>query len=169
MDGTYTVWAGSLSGEATGSYTLSLQRVTGDIATEAGTGGQSTSTETATDAGGQGSGRNLRSISVGQTRQGSIDGSDPQDPVHGKRAEPVTLQLDTTQSLRIEMRSDPLDSYLLLTDGQGNTIAENDDIELASNVNSRIETTLDAGTYTIWCATFSGTETGPYTLSVTRQ
>ncbi|MFB6142300.1 MAG: PPC domain-containing protein [Halorientalis sp.] len=139
--GTYTIWAGSYSGDATGPYTLSL---------EEGTAGGNV---------------DLRRISYGETAQGYIDAGDPRDPSRGGLAEPVTFSGSEGDAVTIEMRSDPVDTYLILTNDSGFEVAQDDDG--GSGLNSRLTTTLpESGTYTIWAGSFSSEETGPYTLSL---
>jgi hypothetical protein len=140
-DGTYTIWAGSFSGDAVGAYTLSLEEGTAPETTD------------------------LREIDFGQTRQGTIDSADPRDPAHNDLAEPVTFQASADQTAVIAMESEQIDPYLVLGDGDGNVLTQNDDG--GSGFNSRMEPVIpEDGTYTIWAGSFEPDATGDYTLSL---
>jgi CHAT domain-containing protein/tetratricopeptide (TPR) repeat protein len=68
------------------------------------------------------------------------------------------------QAIAIEMTSSDFDTYLILLDANGTTIAENDDSEVT---NSRISITLpDTGTYTILANSYGAAEIGNYSLSL---
>jgi hypothetical protein len=139
--GTYTIWAGSYGGSEVGRYTLSVTE--SDIP----------------------EGQDLESISFGETREGFIDEGDGSDPVDGDLAEPVSLEAESGTTAVISMESDNIDTYLILEAPDGSVIAEDDDG--GGGLNSRIRTQLpQTGTYTIWAGSFSGIDTGLYTLSV---
>ncbi|WP_440988586.1 PPC domain-containing protein [Haloarchaeobius baliensis] len=105
----------------------------------------------------------LRSISVGQTRTGELDPSDPQSSAFNGYYEPVSLSVDSTTTVNIEMNSDG-DTYLFLLDANDQIIAENDDY---NGLNAAITgLTLDAGDYTIIATSFSSRATFEYELSV---
>ncbi|MDZ7731110.1 MAG: hypothetical protein U5K37_09590 [Natrialbaceae archaeon] len=74
QDGTYTVWAGSWLGSSTGQYTLTVE--------EAASGGD------------------LRSIAIGETKQGYLDRSDPEEPSRNQRAGPVLADCVAGRSAR---------------------------------------------------------------------
>jgi len=153
--GTYTIWASSETGTATGSYMLSVKTVdTPD----------STVSRTRTD---------LRSIAVGEAAEGEIDETDPRDPSSDGRAEPVELTPDVDGPVAISMESNEFDTQLVVTDSRGVPIVENDDG--GSGTDSKIRYRFQesdryfesSGTYTIWAGSASGTATGVYTLRVT--
>ena len=76
------------------------------------------------------------------------------------------LEGDTQVTIDLESRLDP---YLFLRAGEarsGNFLLENDDVEAGANTNSRITTTLAAGTYTIEATTYYAEETGSFTLTI---
>ena len=85
------------------------------------------------------------------------------------------------QQIRIEMNATTpppqggLDTYLYLLDPNGNVIAENDDIVLVSQTNSRIPqdgtlfTLPQTGNYIIESTSFDNNATGGYTLTLTGQ
>ncbi|WP_246983569.1 hypothetical protein [Halorientalis marina] len=139
--GTYTIWAGSFSGTDTGSYILSVAAA--DIP----------------------EGRDLESISFGESREGFIDNGDGADPRYDKLAEPVALEAESGTTAVISMESEELDTFLVLETPDGTVVAEDDDG--GSGLNSRLQAELEqTGTYTIWATTFGGSDTGLYTLSV---
>lgn len=76
-----------------------------------------------------------------------------------------TLNLASDDSIAIDMSSAEFDTYLLLADGSGTVVGENDDF--GTGTDSRIEVRLTAGTYTIYANSFGPGETGSYGLSVT--
>jgi len=69
----------------------------------------------------------------------------------------ATVSLTTTGSL---------DTYGILLDSAGKTVAENDDLGVGSNF--RIRRKLTAGTYSIVVRAAFGTETGAYALQITQ-
>lgn len=137
--GTYTIWAGSLGGSATGSYSLSLE--SGEAA------------------------REPASMAVGEEYTGSIQSDDGYDPRFGDRARPVTFDGSAGQSVSIVMRSDALDPYLVLEGPSGAIVDHNDDG--TGGTDSRLDVSLDEdGTYTVWAGSLTGTATGEFTLTV---
>ena len=136
--GTYTIWAGSFSGDATGAYTLEVAEV-------------EESDGTATE------------VALGDSVDATLTAEAPRDPVYDDLADPYRLTLDSETRVRLRMQSDAVDSYLLVT-REGSTVAENDDG--GQGLNSDLITTLEAGTYTIWAGSFSGEDTGAYRLDV---
>lgn len=149
--GTYTIWAGSFSGDATGAYTLEVAEVeeTDGTTTESSDGDSADATPT--------------EISVGDSVDATLTAEAARDPVYDDLADPYRLTLDSETRVRLRMTSDAVDAYLLVT-RDGSTVAENDDG--GQGVNSDLFTTLDAGTYTIWAGSFSGEDTGAYSLDV---
>ncbi|WP_416673019.1 trypsin-like peptidase domain-containing protein [Egbenema bharatensis] len=70
------------------------------------------------------------------------------------------------QSISIYMESEDFDTFLVLTDAEGEVLAQNDDIS-SSNLNSLINFTLPAaGTYRIMANSFDSSGRGNYTLTV---
>ncbi|MCY4578995.1 MAG: PPC domain-containing protein [Chloroflexi bacterium] len=90
----------------------------------------------------------------------------PTDPLPGTRyarfySFSLTEQSDVT--ITLESETNP---YLFLLDGDGEAVAENDDIDTSgSNYNSRIEMMLDLGDFTIEATTYSREATGEFTLT----
>jgi hypothetical protein len=77
-----------------------------------------------------------------------------------------TLTLCKTQSIVIDLESEA-DTYLYLLDSNDNVIAENDDRDFsAADFNSRIETTLSAGVYTVVVASFSTGESDVFDIEI---
>jgi hypothetical protein len=67
------------------------------------------------------------------------------------------------------MRSESIGPCLVVADGSGTVVAENDDGADMAGFDSRIETTLEAGsTYTIWATSWQGNATGADTLTLDR-
>lgn len=74
------------------------------------------------------------------------------------------LKLQSSSSLTIDLMSS-VDTYLYLLDGAGNVITQNDDG--GDGYNSRITTSLGAGTYQLVAATYSTGQSGSFTLKTT--
>ncbi|MFC7176697.1 hypothetical protein [Halosegnis marinus] len=143
-DAQYTIWVTSFSGDATGSYTLSLEK-TGEV---------------------EPAQQDLRSISYGESARGTIDSEDPAVPSSSAIGEPVTFQGSANDLVSINMQSRALDTLLVLQGPDGDIVGTDDDGG-AERYNSLLETALSAdGEYTIWATTFGGEGTGPYTLSL---
>lgn len=192
LEGEYTIWAASIqsgnysgtaedTGSTTGDYTLSVEE-----ASVGGTPGESgpdtqpddgTGPDTQPDDGtgpdteptGQ---EDLRTISVGQSRQGFINEGEGRDPQFDALAEPVSLTVRTDTDVRIVMRSDDFDPYVVVSDSTGNVVDDADDG--AGGYDTELLTVLEAGQYTIWATTYDGTQfgddvTGNYTLTVEQQ
>ena len=66
-----------------------------------------------------------------------------------------------------ETTGDDLDTVGFLFDADGNLLASNDDADPGSNLNFRIQQTLDAGTYYVLVVSFGGA-VGSYVLSMRR-
>ena len=120
-------------------------------------------------------------IGFGQTLSGSLAASDCQAVAPAGEPERTSAFTDlytftgrAGQRIRIEMTSTgtpEIDTYLYLFGPDGSLIAQNDDIVLGDETNSRIPVngffTLPAtGVYTIEATTFSNGETGSYTLAL---
>jgi uncharacterized protein YjdB len=105
-----------------------------------------------------------RAISVGQTLSGTLGTSDC------RLADQTVLQafrlsLSTTTTLEIQMASNAIDSYLFLTDAQGNILAEDDDGGTGNN--ARVLFTFAAGNYFILANTFDPNTYGTFQVTVT--
>ena len=139
--GEYTIWAGSVSGSDTGPFRLALKR-------------------------GLYSETNSEEISVGQTLDLTLELGDGMDPDYSNLAKPVLFEASAGDEVTITQASDAFDTYLLLAGPSGSAVARNDDGD-GIGTNSRISMTLDkSGEYTIWAGSASGSEIGPFTLSL---
>jgi len=148
-DGSYTIYATSYSDDETGEYELSL-----------------TAPREAGEDGGSNSGSQA-DLTYGDSVVGSIVESSPQEPVFGKLAVPYTFAGTAGDSVEIGMTSDVFDTFLVLTDGNGQEVQSDDDG--GSGVNSQIQQTLpETRTYTIWATSFSDDSTGQFTLTLDR-
>ena len=80
-----------------------------------------------------------------------------------------TFTFDAESDVTIDLSSDE-DTFLYLRNGittDGDTVAENDDIDTANrDLNSRIVETLAAGDYTIEATTYNAGRTGTFTLAL---
>jgi hypothetical protein len=98
-----------------------------------------------------------------ETVQGELSSNDD-TLANGEFFDAYTFQGLTGQNAVIELSSSAFDTYLVLVSPDG-SYEENDDYE-SDQSRSRIELTLPTdGEYTIWATSYSGGETGSYTLS----
>lgn len=74
------------------------------------------------------------------------------------------LTLDAPTDVQIDQRSSAFDSFLIVTLIDGTVVAYDDDGGV--DFDSRIVTTLPAGSYDLWVGSFSGSSLGAYNLSV---
>lgn len=140
--GNYIVWATSFAAEA-GAYQLTVGPArTPTCVVEEPTG----------------------AIAVGETIQGELDVADCL-MVNGAVAERWQLVIDATQTVRIDLRSTAFDAYLYISDPDGVFIAADDDGGDGADLNSRIQLTLDPGTYLLWASSFDA-EMGAFDLAV---
>jgi len=100
--------------------------------------------------------------------QGSVTDQDPLIPIPDstKRGDRYSLRGQAGQRLELNLTSPEFDTYLILQDAEGNTIAENDD-RMPGDGNSRLNTLLPAtGTYQVIVTGFSEESRGLYDLTV---
>jgi len=141
-DGQYTIWCGSYDGDETGQFTLSLS--------------QDGSSSTGTDPG---------QISYGESRTFLLEDGDGRDPRRDALAKPIRFDGTSGDTAVINMTSGGIDAFLIL-EGPNETVVAQDD-DGGSGLNSQISITLSqTGAYTIWCGSFSGSDTGEFTLSL---
>lgn len=95
-------------------------------------------------------------VRVGETVQGSLSGD---------AATEHPLTIENAADLTIELRSDDFDTTLTLLDENGDELAYNDDIEFGEDRNSRVEVSLEPGSYSIVVDAF-GLAEGDYELEV---
>ena len=120
-------------------------------------------------SGGGGSCTNDLGLVTGRvTRSGSWDGTCLS--VHypfGEYARYYSFRLDRTASVRIDLTSSSVDTWLALRNGTGMGTGliefDNDD---GAGTNARITRTLTPGTYTIEATTLHGGVTGPFALTL---
>ncbi|MBV8859716.1 MAG: DUF4214 domain-containing protein [Acidobacteria bacterium] len=116
-------------------------------------------------------------ISIGQTLDGSLSTSDctAAQPNRLTAFEDLyTFTARAGQSVRVEMSTTAtpgIDTYLYLFAPDGTLVAENDDIVLGTNTNSRIPVNgflslPQTGVYTIAATTFDNATTGSYTIKL---
>jgi hypothetical protein len=104
-----------------------------------------------------------RPVAVGQTVSGTISSGSCR-MANGKFADPWQLTLTSAATLVIDMMSNQIDTYLLLTDAEGRILGVDDDGGFGTD--SRLVHQFAPGTYTIWATTYSPGEVGSYQLSV---
>ncbi len=139
--GQYTLWATSYGGDEQGEYYLETEF-----------------TEVPELEYGE--------IDVGQRLHGLLE---PGDSTYGPRdsyVEYYELQIDETQYVQIDMKSDYLDAYLVLEDDDGELIEENDDAVMGMTTDARINIELEPGSYRVGATTFGRNEQGLFNLSV---
>ena len=116
-------------------------------------------------------------IAIGQTLSGTLAATDCTAAQPGRLSAYEDLYTFTAragQSVRIDMAtagSPGIDTYLYLFGPDGSLVAENDDITLGSNTNSRIPASgflslPKTGVYTIAATTFDDATTGSYTIKL---
>ena len=79
-------------------------------------------------------------------------------------ARSYTFTVDTATHVAINLTS-PEDSYLYVLDANGAVVHENDNVT-DRNLNSRIDETLQPGTYTIEATTYFPARMGVFHLSI---
>ena len=177
-DGDRLTYGANSSSPAVASVRVSGSRVT----LTPMSAGAATVTVTATDSAGsdtpavqrfrvtvtEGCTNDLGAVSGTVTRTGSWTGDCASAHYSGGRyARYYSFTLSRSSAMRIDLMSS-VDTWLALRNGSGTgsgLVEENDDIS-GNNRNSRIETTLAAGTYTIEATTYDPFVTGSFTLSL---
>ena len=146
--GTYTIEATSYATGVTGAFTLTV--------TGAGDGGGGCALD------------DLGALSGTATRVGNL-GDDCESPNYaGRLARYYSFTLGQAGPVEIDLVSSVFDAFLTLregTDAAGPLVVSDDDGGLGTN--SRIETELSAGTYTIEATSYGTGVTGAFTLTVT--
>jgi Bacterial pre-peptidase C-terminal domain/Putative binding domain, N-terminal/Viral BACON domain len=114
-------------------------------------------------------------LTFGQTVNGTLATTDCRATFRGNSyTDSYSFQAGAGQQIAISMSSTAFDTYLYLLGPTGTITAENDDIVLGVNTNSRIPvngflTLPAAGTYTIEATSFDANAIGNYTLTLTGQ
>lgn len=150
--GTYTIIATSYNEGATFEYDLTLTK-------------EGSSSESDDSSGFGSSDEDLRRISAGETKTGTIDQSDP----HGYNGyyEPVEFRADEGDRVTVEMVSDRGDTYLMLLGPNGDRLVQDDD-GYGSDYNSRISDyeVDDNGEFTIVATSYDPQAEFDYSLSL---
>jgi serine protease Do len=88
--------------------------------------------------------------------------------IYTRQGDRYTFPGKAGQNILINLESDDFDTYVILQNERGETIAENDDNMNGSN--STIQVTLpESGTYQVLTTTFNEGSTGAYRLTVQEQ
>jgi hypothetical protein len=107
-------------------------------------------------------------ISYGETVEGTISEGGPQDPKYDDLCATHAFEGSEGDTVEITMTSDTFDPYLILSGPGGDDVVAEDD-DGASGLDSAMLVTLPGdGVYTIWAGSFSGTATGSYSVSLSR-
>ena len=103
---------------------------------------------------------------VNETHTGTLEAGDDIQPTDSSFQDPYTFSTKEGYQIDIQMTSTAVDSYLILSDPQGNKVGENDDAAEGSN-DARISLVApSSGTYTVLANTYQAGETGAYTLTI---
>lgn len=116
------------------------------------------------------------SIHVGSSEPGDLTGAcffnaqagndENNRPREGRFIDFWLLVVESGGNIEIEMTSSAFDTYMILTDVSLTLIAQNDDIILNVERNSRIISNLEPGVYVIWASSAFAGEEGSYQLTV---
>lgn len=106
----------------------------------------------------------LPRIDVGETVTGSLSDTDPTS-FYGSYYDLYALQLTASQQVTIDLRSDDVDSFLVVYDEDGGQIDFNDDAD-GDTYDASVTVALEPGCYAIEATSLFPEETGSYTLSV---
>ena len=110
----------------------------------------------------------LKNLTGRVERTGTWDSSCESVNRVGRYARFYSFTLGQRTEVQIDVTSTE-DPYLFLLEGagtDGKSLAENDDVVVDENTNSRIVTTLSAGAYTIEATTYLTAQTGDFTLTI---
>lgn len=102
---------------------------------------------------------------LGRRYQGFLSWDRESIPGSERTGHPLAFELDEATVLDVIMRSNDFDSYLVLTDQEGNFITDDDDS--GGDLDARISWPLQAGSYLIWATSFSEEETGLFRIETT--
>jgi len=143
---TYTIWASSNGGDATGEFTVSVSEVD--------RGPKLNEVEPAT------------SISFGETYEGEITADSPTIPREEKIGVPIEFTGSAEQEVIIKMRAE-FNAYVYLIRPNGNILKINNDSIRMDGGNSRLYAELPVdGPYLIWATSLNDDSTGEFTLSL---
>jgi len=105
---------------------------------------------------------------MGGSLSGTLQASCDAEHRAGSYAHYYTFTVSSTTEVQIDLQSSAFDTYLFLLSGsgtQGTVVESNDDVG-GTNRNSRISTTLAAGTYTIEATSYASGVIGPFSISL---
>jgi hypothetical protein len=109
----------------------------------------------------------VKTLAVGQRVDGTLALGDCEYPFDDSYVDIYEFTVPAAGTIRVDMTSSEVDSYLGLFDGSGNFLAE--DNNSGGGQNARIERQVPAGTYRVWVNTLSGSVTGAYSLLVSQR
>ena len=107
----------------------------------------------------------VSSYSLGTTLTGALTTSDCVLPVDDSYVDYYRVDVSSARTVSITMRSNDIDSYLILFDENGDVVDFDDDSDPNSSYGSRLDVSLDAGRYYLAANSAFVDETGSYTLS----
>jgi hypothetical protein len=105
----------------------------------------------------------VESISIGETVNGQLSGSDCVLAEDGTLVDYYTFRVSSSRSVTITMRSNDVDSFLFLIDEDGDLVDYDDDGDPNTELGSRIDVTLPEGRYYIGANAYED-DAGSYTL-----
>jgi hypothetical protein len=104
------------------------------------------------------------SLGIGQTFSGYLSNNAPSAHCnYGAPANRFAFHVGSTTTLKISMNSTAFDALICLLNSANNLIGQDDDS--GGNLNSSLVLTLSPGNYFIEAMSFSGTQSGTYSLS----
>ena len=107
----------------------------------------------------------LPALVVDSAVEGAIAGTDDENP-DGTHYDLYRLEPAVSDSFRIDMESNEVDSYLILFDSAGEWIGQNDDRSTLT-LDARIDRTLEPACYIVMATTSFPDEFGDYEIALT--
>ena len=98
----------------------------------------------------------------GQPYDGLMTAEVERIPATGQTGMPLALSVDEPSLLDATMRSDDVDSILVVTDAQGHLLAQDDDS--GGDLDARVLLDLAPGDYTLWASGYGDNSVGPFRL-----
>jgi len=83
-------------------------------------------------------------------------------PATGQTGMPLAFAVDEPSLLDATMRSDDVDSILVVTDAQGHLLAQDDDS--GGDLDARVLLDVEPGDYTLWASGYGDNSVGPFRL-----
>jgi|GEM_PF-3776260 len=99
----------------------------------------------------------------GETYEGHLGFNRQPVPGSYRTGQAMTFLLEEDGELTATMTSEAIDTYLVLTDADDRTVAQNDDA-IGMGTDSQIVQTLAPGEYTLWATSYGGSESGQFRL-----